>query len=153
MLKSTLCYIEKDGKILMLFRNKKENDACEGKYVGIGGKFEPEETPDECMKREVLEETGYRMTDYTFCGIIHFLSDRLPAEDMYLYRGNDFTGEPAECNEGTLYWIPKEEVLSLNLWEGDPYFLKPLLRGETGIEMTCEYEGDRLIQVYDGAPK
>ena len=153
MIKSTLCYIEKDGKILMLFRNKKKNDPCEGKWVGIGGKFEPGEDADSCVLREVWEETGLKLTGYHFHGIIHFKSDVLEDEDMYLYSANAFEGvDPADdmgsifdCNEGDLKWIPKEEVTALNLWEGDKYFLEPLLKGEPKIEMTCIYEGDRLV--------
>ena len=148
MKKTTLCYIEKDGKYLMLFRNKKEADPCEGKWVGIGGKFEQGETPLECLNREVWEETGLTLTEYTFHGIIHFQSNELEDEDMYLYSATGFKGDIIECNEGDLHWIEKDKVTSLNLWAGDKYFLEKLMKGETGIEMTCVYEGDKLAKVY-----
>lgn len=153
MINSTLCYIEKNGCFLMLFRNKKINDPCEGKWVGIGGKFEPGEDADQCLLREVWEETGLKLTDYHFHGIVHFVSNELEDEDMYLYSATGFEGEdPAselgsifECSEGDLKWIPKEKVTSLNLWEGDRYFLEPLIKGDDKIEMTCIYEGDKLV--------
>lgn len=165
MINSTLCYIEKNGCFLMLFRNKKENDPCEGKWVGIGGKFEPEENADECLLREVWEETGLKLTDYHFHGVIHFKSDVLEDEEMHLYSATGFEGaDPApsvtdngddperpvyfDCNEGDLKWIPKEQVTSLNLWEGDKYFLEPLIAGQEHIEMTCVYEGDHLVSVF-----
>lgn len=157
MIKSTLCYIEQNGCYLMLFRNKKENDPCEGKWVGIGGKFEPGEDADACLKREVWEETGLRLTEYQFHGVIHFVSNELEDEDMYLYtatgyEGNDPApmlkeGEVFDCNEGELKWVPKSQVTSLNLWEGDKFFLEPLIAGTQHIEMTCVYEGDRLVRV------
>ncbi len=156
MIRSSLCYIEKDGKYLMLFRNKKVNDPCEGKWVGIGGKFEPGESADECVKREVFEETGLTLTGYHFHGVVHFQSDCLEDEDMYLYTATGFEGrDPAagdsifDCNEGDLRWIPKEEVLSLNLWEGDPIFLRKLIAGEKKLEIVCTYEGDKLVSWED----
>ena len=149
MVKTTLCYIEKDGKYLMLYRNKKKNDPCEGKWVGIGGKFEEGETADECLIREVFEETSLRLLKYEFRGIVHFKSDVLPDEDMYLYTASEWENEESTfiCPEGELKWILKENVLSLNLWEGDKYFLEPLINGKDNIELTCIYEGDKLIEV------
>ena len=179
---STLCYIEKDEHYLMLFRNKKEHDPCEGKWVGVGGKFEPGETPDQCLLREVWEETGLRLTGYRFCGIVHFVSDTWPDEDMYLYTADAFdekdifpcledgtvippalqkqlktqehltssvkdAEESFSCSEGELFWIRKQDILSLNLWDGDRYFLKPLIEGEQDIEMTCRYEGHHCVEV------
>ena len=139
----------------MLFRNKKKNDPCEGKWVGIGGKFEPGEDADQCLLREVWEETGIHLTKYQFHGIIHFKSNVLEDEDMYLYTATEYDGaDPAgqfgsvfDCNEGDLKWIPKEQVTGLNLWEGDKYFLEPLIAGAGEMEMTCVYEGDRLVEV------
>lgn len=149
MVNTTLCYLEKDGRYLMLYRNKKENDPCEGKWVGIGGKFEEGESADECLVREVLEETGLLLTDYDFHGVIHFKSDVLPDEDMYLYTATGWERKSAFiCPEGELKWIVKEDVLSLNLWEGDKYFIEPLINGEKNIEMTCVYEGDRLVKIH-----
>ena len=149
MVKTTLCYIEKDGKYLMLYRNKKKNDPCEGKWVGIGGKFEEGETADECLIREVFEETSLKLLKYEFRGIVHFKSDVLPDEDMYLYTASEWENEESTfiCPEGELKWILKENVLSLNLWEGDKFFLEPLINGEDSIEITCIYEGDKLIEV------
>ena len=146
---STLCYIEKNNCYLMLFRNKKKNDPCEGKWVGVGGKFEPGESADQCLKREVYEETGLILTDYRFCGIVHFMSDTWPDEDMYLYTATGFEGDPENfpCDEGELSWIPKDQILSLNLWEGDRYFLKPMIEGKQDIEITCRYEGHRCVEV------
>ncbi len=193
--KTTLCYLRKNGRVLMLYRNKKNNDPCEGKWVGIGGKFEPGEDADICLKREIFEETGLRVTEYKLQGIIRFVSDVLEDEDMYLYLawgwdGNDkfpmiedifdfcdgrLLAKPVEilhngkarpglpgsdcgfekpveipynCNEGTLAWVKMEDVLKLNLWEGDKYFLEPLLAGENEIYMTCEYAGDKLVSYY-----
>lgn len=153
MLDTTLCYLKKDGCYLMLYRNKKENDPCEGKWVGIGGKFEPGETKEECLLREVREETGLTLTKYRYHGVVHFLSDIYEDEEMYLFSGTEWEGELCACDEGTLRWIPEEEILSLNLWEGDPYFLEPLLRDETQIELTCRYEGDRLAEFLDHKKK
>ena len=158
--RSTLCYIEKDGCYLMLFRNKKEKDPCEGKWVGIGGKFEAGESADECCLREVFEETGLRLTDYQPRGVVHFKSDELPDEDMYLFTATAWEGmedglgiDGFDCNEGMLQWIRKEEVFSLNLWEGDVYFLRPLIEGEEKIEITYVYEGDHLVQFEPGETK
>lgn len=136
----------------MLYRNKREGDPCLGKWVGIGGKFEPGEDAEACLLREVREETGLTLTSYRFHGIIRFKSDVLEDEDMYLFSADGFEGEdPAgrrfDCDEGNLKWIPKEQVCDLNLWEGDRYFLEPLIAGEREIEMTCIYEGDRLVEI------
>lgn len=116
MIKSTLCYIENDGKYLMLYRNKKENDLNLGKWVGIGGKVEPGESIDMCLRREVFEETGVELVDYLFAGIIEFRSDTSEDEDMYLYLARKYLGEVnMDCREGTLEWIPKDRILDLNL--------------------------------------
>lgn len=144
----------------MLYRNKKENDPCEGKWVGIGGKFEEGEEAEDCLLREVWEETGLRLTKYQPCGIVHFKSNELPDEDMYLFTASEFEGNlDADdsghvkncddiCSEGDLSWILKSRITELNLWEGDKYFLEPLIAGKTDIEMTCVYKGDSLIEVY-----
>jgi len=167
MLNTTLCYIEKDGKYLMLNRNKKKNDLNEGKWIGIGGKFQDGETPDECLIREVREETGIVLSHFHFHGIIHFISD-VETEDMYLYTAvlpgatkahecaegtlestastSESINEVPECAEGTLEWIAKEEVLNLPIWEGDRLFLEKLIRGDDRIEMTLEYIGSKLVR-------
>jgi len=134
----------------MLFRNKKKDDPNEGKWIGVGGKFEPDETPDACMLREVREETGLTPASYHFCGVIHFLSDTWEDEDMYLYRAEidgPATNKTPACEEGELRWIPEDQLMDLPMWEGDRLFLKPLLEGADAITMTLRYEGDTLVSV------
>lgn len=149
MIRSTLCYIEREGHYLMLLRNKKKNDPNSGKWIGVGGKFEEGETPEQCVKREAFEETGIKLTETVFKGVIFFRSDIYEDEEMYLFTaevpGN--IDHSPDCNEGDLKWIRKEDVLSLSLWEGDRCFLKPLLEGKTAINMTLVYEGDKLTEV------
>ena len=147
MKKTTLCYIEKDGKYIMMFRNKKVNDPNHDKWIGVGGKLEKDETPDECVKREVMEETALTPEKFIYRGLIHFISDEWEDEDMYLYtaQGVDVsTDEDIACDEGTLKWIPKTDVLSLNLWEGDRYFLELIAKDAPFFEMRLEYEGEKL---------
>ena len=154
MINTTLVYIEKDGSLLMLCRNKKKNDLNEGKWVGVGGKFEPGETAKQCMLRETFEETGLTPTEYELCGVIGFVSDRWEDETMYLYRVSSFEGELREdCSEGVLEWVPKERVMDLPMWEGDRYFLEPMRRGEKDVRLTVVYEGDRLAEVREGLPE
>ena len=130
----------------MLNRNKKTNDLNEGKWIGIGGKFMPGETPDECLKREVLEETGLKLESYYLHGIIHFRSD-VEDEEMYLYTATIADDSVlTDCDEGTLAWIEKDRIFDLPLWEGDKYFLEKLLAGEKEIEMTLEYIEGKLIK-------
>lgn len=150
MLNSTLCYIEKDGKYLLLHRTKKKNDINEGKWIGVGGKFEPGETAEQCLVREVYEETGLTLTEYTMVGVVKFYSDQNFDQDMYLYKGTDFTGNLKEdCPEGDLQWVPKEEVLKKPTWEGDHLFLEPLLAGRTNLNMTVRYKEDKLVEFID----
>lgn len=151
MLKTTLCYIEKDGKYLMLYRNKKKNDINEGKWIGIGGKFEEGETPEQCLLREVKEETGLTLTSWSFRGLIHFVPDKGQAEDMYLFTADGFTGKITACSEGELSWIEKEKIFDLDLWEGDKVFLRKLLNGESGFELTLEYVGEACVRVTEKA--
>ena len=115
---TTLCYIEKDGKYLMLHRVKKENDINRDKWIGVGGKLEQDESPEECLLRETYEETGLTLTDYRLRGVITFVSDRWDTEHMFLYKADDFTGELKECDEGELVWVDKEDILSLSLGGG-----------------------------------
>lgn len=148
MINTTLCYIEKDGKYLMLYRNKKKNDLNEGKWVGVGGKFEPGETAEECLVREVHEETGLTLTDWHFYGIVNFFSDKWDDEAMYLYLGKDFEGDLCKnCDEGELRWVDKSEIMKLPMWEGDVYFLREMLLGADKISMTLRYEGDTLKEI------
>lgn len=144
---TTLCYIEKNDQYLMLYRNKKENDLNEGKWIGVGGKFEENETPQQCLIREVWEETGLTITSYEFRGVVTFVSDKWETEYMFLFTADEFTGEIKECNEGELRWVDRSELLNLPTWEGDHYFLERLLRNEKDIMLKLEYCGDKLINV------
>lgn len=146
MLNSTLCYLEKDGCYLMLHRVKKENDLNHDKWVGVGGKFEGEETPDECVCRETLEETGLTLTSCRLRGIVTFLSDQWEGEYMYLYTADGFTGEMTSCDEGVLEWVPKDQVPDLPIWEGDRLFFEELARDRGFFTMKLRYEGDRLAE-------
>lgn len=143
---TTLCYIEKDQKYLMLHRVKKKKDVNKDKWIGIGGHFEPGESPEECLLREVKEETGLTLTDFTFRGIITFLAAGWPTEYMCLYTARQFEGMLTECDEGTLEWVEKERLLSLNLWEGDKIFFRLLLEDAPFFSLKLSYEGDRLLE-------
>ena len=143
---TTLCYIEKDDKYLMLHRVKKENDLNHDKWVGVGGKFEPDETPEECMLREVREETGLTLTKYRFRAILTFLSDEWETEYIHLYTASEFTGTLLECDEGNLEWIPKSEINKLKLWEGDKIFFKLLRETEDFFSLKLRYEGEKLVE-------
>lgn len=154
MRRSTLCYIEKDGKVLLLYRNKKENDPNEGKWIGVGGKIEEGETPDTCVIREVREETGLILTDYSYCGKVRFISEAWDEEEMYLFSATGFTGEISrDCDEGELSWVEKDRVADLPMWEGDRYFLKEMTDGRRDIDMTLVYKGtgdqEHLHEVID----
>ena len=149
MIDTTLCYIERSGSYLLMLRNKKENDLNQGKWIGVGGKCEAGESPEQCVRRETLEETGLILGKIHFYGIIHFRSDTWEDEEMYLYGSDDFTGEVSQtCREGTLAWIAKEKILDLPVWEGDRLFLKEMLEGKQSIEMTLVYRGDELVEWY-----
>ncbi len=142
---TTLCYIEKENKYLMLHRNKKVNDPNHAKWIGIGGKFEKDESPEECLLREVKEETGLTLTNYSFRGIITFVSDIWETEYMHLFTASAFRGEMIDCAEGELQWVKKEDVLNLNLWEGDKLFLKKLLETKDFFTMKLIYQGEKLV--------
>lgn len=147
MTNTTLCYIEANDSYLMMLRNKKKVDLNKGKWIGVGGHFEEGESPDECLLREVYEETGLTLTEYKLRGIITFISDEWDSEYMFLYTASSFTGELIECNEGHLEWIPKKNILSLNLWEGDKAFLKKLFNEDDFFTMKLVYEGDKLVEI------
>lgn len=168
MINSTLCYIHQADYVLMLYRNRKKNDLNAGKWVGIGGKFEPGETADEAMLRENREETGLTPDCYEFLGVIEFRNDAYEDEDMYLYRadvsncilGEEFvlpgTEEPVigrkadiSCDEGDLAWVRSADIMKLRLWEGDKYFLRPMQAGAKSINIRLEYSGDLLLRVID----
>ena len=127
---TTLCYIEQDGRYLMLHRVKKKHDANAGKWIGIGGKFEANESPDDCLLREVREETGLTLTRYRPRGIVTFVSNEWETEYMHLFTADAFTGNLHPCDEGELAWVPVHGVLALPLWAGDRVFLK-LLQTDT----------------------
>lgn len=146
MVNTTLCYIEKDNKYLMLHRTKKENDLNEGKWIGVGGKFEPNETPEECLLREVKEETDLTLTSYRLRAVITFVSDKWETEYMYLFTADAFTGEIGNCNEGDLEWVDKDKILDLPTWEGDRIFLEKLLDNAGFFTVKVVYEGDRLVE-------
>lgn len=143
---TTLCYIEKDGCFLMLHRTKKENDANHDKWIGPGGKFQEGETPEECMLREVYEETGLTLESYHLRGIVTILSDCWEGEYMFLYTSDQFSGEIRVCDEGDLQWVEKEKVMDLSLWEGDRIFLKKLMENEGYFSLKLRYEGERLAE-------
>lgn len=147
---TTLCYIEKDEQYLMMHRVSKQNDLNQGKWIGVGGHFIEGESPEECLLREVKEETGLTLTAYKLRGIITFVSDEWGCEYMHLYTADAFEGtlgakEMEACSEGILKWIPKEEIFDLNLWEGDKIFLKLLLDNKGMFSLKLEYEGDTLV--------
>lgn len=151
---STLCYIEQDGKYLMLHRTVKKNDVNKDKWIGVGGHFEPDESPEECLLREVWEETGYTLTSYRYRGIVTFISGTGVTEYMSLFTADGFTGEPIPCNEGELEWVDKEEVLKLNIWEGDKIFFRLLDETEQFFSLKLVYDGkDTLVAAaLDGRP-
>lgn len=144
MIQSTLCYIERAGQYLMLHRVKKENDLNHDKWVGIGGKFLDKESPEECLLREVKEETGLTLTDYRFRGIVTFVSDQWPTEYMYLYTATGFAGEMIVCDEGDLEWVDRDKITDLPIWEGDKLFLQLLAEDAPFFSLKLEYQGDTL---------
>ena len=147
MFQTTLCYLERDGKWLMLHRVKKENDLNEGKWVGIGGKFEEGESPEDCLIREVQEETGFKVNSWNYRGIITFVSDKWGTEYMHLFNSDDFTGDMHPCDEGEAEGVDIARVLDLNLWEGDRIFLKYLLDKEMPFfSLKLMYRGDDLVK-------
>ncbi len=151
---STLCYMEQDGKYLMLHRTVKKNDINKDKWIGVGGHFEADESPEECLLREVREETGYTLTSWKFRGLVTFVSGGGVTEYMSLFTADGFAGEPVACDEGELVWIDKEEVLALNIWEGDKIFFRLLNEGREFFSLKLVYDGgDNLVEVaLDGIP-
>lgn len=141
---TTLCYLERDGSWLMLHRTAKENDVNKDKWIGIGGHFERGESPEECLLREVREETGYILEEFRFRGIVTFCTETGLCEYMCLYTSDRFSGAPVECDEGTLEWVPKERIPELNLWEGDRIFFRLLLDEAPFFSLKLRYHGDCL---------
>lgn len=147
---STLCYIENDDKYLMLHRIIKANDINHNKWIGVGGHFEDRESPDDCLLREVREETGYTLTDYKFRGIVTFIygsGEKEMVEYMHLFTATGFKGKPIHCDEGVLEWVPKDKLLDLELWEGDKIFLRLLSVRDDFFSLKLVYDGsDELIE-------
>ncbi len=150
---TTLCYIHHGGKTLMLHRTKKENDENAGKWVGIGGHLEAGESPEDCLLREVREETGIELTSFEFRGLVTFVSDEWGTEYMCLYTGGCDTDTLRECDEGELRWIENEKVSSLPMWEGDRVFFDLMEKGHSFFSLKLRYEGEKLTEcVLDGVP-
>ena len=152
MRNTTLCQIERDGKYLMLHRVKKSVDENKDKWIGIGGKFEEGESPEDCLLREVREETGLTLRSFRFRAILTFVSDERGTEYMHLFTSDDFEGEVrADCEEGTLEWIDKQELLTKPIWEGDKLFLRLLDENAPFFSLKLRYEGETLVEaVLDG---
>ena len=148
---SSLCYIVKDGKVLMLYRNKKENDINQGKWIGVGGHFEPGESPEECVDREVLEETGLILDEKKYRGFISFSTEKNEYEYISLFTATKFHGNMIPCDEGQLKWIAIEDIMDLNLWEGDRIFLRLLQERDDFFSLKLAYNKDHLVQaILDG---
>jgi len=138
---STLCYIEQDGCYLMLHRTVKKNDVNKDKWIGVGGHFEEGESPEECVLREVKEETGYTLTSYRYRGLVTFVSGDGVVEYMSLFTADGYEGEPIACDEGELEWVPIDKIGELNLWEGDKIFFRLLEEGVPFFSLKLVYDG------------
>ena len=145
MKNTTLCYLLQGDEVLLLHRIKKKNDLNHDKWIGIGGKFEEGESPEECLLREAWEETGLTLTDYNYRGIVTFVSDEWEGEYMHLYTATGWTGTLKECDEGVLEWVGWEKMKALPQWEGDKIFLRLLEEEAPFISLKLCNEGDRLI--------
>ena len=152
MINTTLCYITRGEEVLMLHRVKKKNDVNQDKWIGVGGKFEPDESPDECLLREVKEETGLTLTQWKCRGIVTFLTNGpWDGEDMYLFTADGFEGQLKDCDEGQLCWVSRDFLNDLPKWEGDDIFLKLLWENAPFFLLKLRYEGDTLVEaVLDG---
>ena len=143
---TTLCYLEEGDRYLMLHRVKKENDLNHDKWIGVGGKFEADESPEDCLLRECREETGLTLTEYRYRGVVTFVSDTWETEYMHLFTATGWTGEQTVCDEGELEWIEKAKLRSLPLWEGDLLFLRLLEEDAPFFSLKLCYEGDTLVE-------
>ncbi len=143
MEKTIVCYLIRDNKYLMLYRNKKLIDPNKGKWITVGGHIEENETKEEACIREVFEETGFTLLDYKYLGIVHFRGDF--KEDMDIFISHSFSGEMHECDEGELEWFTKDEINNLNMWEGDYLFLDNVFN-EENINMTITYLNGKLVK-------
>ena len=153
MYNTTLCYIERGDEYLLLHRVKKENDLNRDKWIGLGGKLEDGESPEEGMLREVREEAGLSLTSWRYRGIVTFVSDIWEGEYMHLFTADGFTGEPGECDEGVLEWIRKSDFAALPQWEGDRIFLRLLEENAPFFSLKLCYTGEKLtFAALNGAP-
>ena len=154
MKNTTLCYLEQDGALLMLHRVKKVNDENQDKWIGVGGKLEDKESPEDCLLREVWEETGLTLERWRYRGLVTFVSDKWETEYMHLYTADKFSGTLKECDEGNLEWVPRDRVESLPLWQGDKIFLRMIADRLTPFfSLKLVYEGDTLVAAaLDGKP-
>ena len=151
MFNTTLCYITRGDEVLMLHRVKKKNDINKDKWIGIGGKFEGEESPDECLLREAKEETGLTLTNWRCRGVVTFLCDGAEGEFMYLFTADGFEGTLKDCDEGELKWVSRAFLNSLPMWEGDKIFLDLLWQDAPFFLLKLRYRGDQLMEaVLDG---
>ena len=146
MFNTTLCYITRGDEVLMLHRVKKKNDINKDKWIGIGGKFEGEESPDECLLREAMEETGLKLTSWRCRGIVTFLCDNAEGEYMYLFTADGFEGELKEYDEGDLQWLSRDFIDRLPKWEGDQIFLDLLWRDAPFFLLKLRYQGEQLVE-------
>ena len=151
---STLCYLEKDGQYLMLHRTVKKNDVNKDKWIGVGGHFEQGESPEECLLREVKEETGYTLTSWKYRGLVTFVYGEDIVEYMSLYTADGFEGEPIECDEGQLEWVDKSKISQLELWEGDKIFFRLLDEGREFFSLKLVYNTSDVLEyaALDGIP-
>ena len=146
MINSTLCYLERGEEYLMLHRVKKKNDVNHDKWIGVGGKFQAGESPEDCILRETWEETGLTLTSYRYRGLVTFISNLWPTEYMHLFTATGWTGTPHPCDEGELAWIQKAQLLTLPMWEGDRIFLKLLEENVPFFSLKLRYQGDHLAE-------
>ena len=144
---TTLCYIEREDSYLMMHRVKKEKDINKDKWIGVGGHFEEGESPEECLFREVREETGLELTSWKLRGIITFVTDVYEPEYMFLYTADGYSGEITDCDEGTLEWVKKSDVYHLPIWEGDKVFFRLLEEREEFFSLKLRYESEKLVEV------
>lgn len=150
---TTLCYIEQNESYLMLHRTTKANDENHNKWIGVGGHFEGTESPEECLLREVKEETGLTLNSWSFRGIVTFVSDDHPAEYLHLFTSADFTGTVCPCDEGQLEWVQKSKINTLSLWEGDKIFLDLLAKDAPFFSLKLIYKNGLLTtKILDGKP-